>query len=442
MTNATGTYELDFAHQVVTHDTNCLTVLNRAISDASQLRGSLFVYNGTYQVHGTVNMQSNVNMTLQDGVFINETGSNQRIILFNGVSNSSIYAHSNATIHGVGAVGYDLEEAFRLVNCNNIVISASHPYGLTAYNIGDCWIEGLNVKNSVFQNLYGYKWEQMYKFAWHGALFDGLQNCQIINMVSDGLNGDSRSALVIGGQTYPTNNVTIIGGLFTNAYYDNGIYLGGWEKPVTNINIINVTTAYNNMGRTGHSGIKIRPACNVTVVGWVSDHDFNGMEMDSTSDSESNTYCAGGSWYNSVSGTINQPYNAGLIIDLFGSNKGQSEKYNTFNLAINNCTTGAAVWIDNGYPGMSDVISYNTIYLNATGNQRQAVEFSSGGGNITHNTVYGRFVQNGKGGFTDIAFENLSGQNYNVINVYSTSGNPRGVYSGNIGTNVVNYPYI
>ena len=440
-TNATGTYELNSTFQVIAQNTNSLTVLNRAISDASQLHSSLFVYNGTYQISGTINMKSNVNMTLQDGVFINETGSNQRIILFNGVTDSGIYADSNVTIHGTGGRGYDMEEAFRLVNCDNITIAADHPFGLTAYNIGNCWIEGLNVNNSVFQNLYGYQWEQSYNYQWAGALFDGLQNCQIINMVSDGLNGDSRSALVIGGETYATNNVTIIGGVFSNAYYDNGIYLGGWSRPVTNINIINVTTAYNNMARTGHSGIKIRPACNVTVVGWVSDHDFNGMEMDSVYDTEGSTYLTGGSWYNNISGTINSPLNAGLILDLDGSSKNQSLMYNIFDLNINNATQ-AGVWFDNGFPGTYDVINYNTLYLNVTGSLKQAVAFSAAGGTIAYNTIFGRFVENGKSGYTDISFDNLPGQNYNVINVYSTSGNPRGLYSGNLGTNVVNYPYV
>ena len=433
MVNATGTYELDYKSQVLMHDTNSLSVLNHAISDASLLKGSLFVYNGMYQVNGTINMQSNVNVTLQDGVFINETR-NTNIFSFSSVSNSSIFANSNAVIHGGAGTS---EIGFKLVNCNNITISANQPNGLTVYNIGHSWIDGTNINNSLFQNLYGYQWMMSFAFPWHGILFDGMQNCQLINVTSDGLNGDSRSTLCIGGEGYPVNNVNITGGVYKNSYYDNGIYLGGWSQTVTNVNIINVTTSYNNAYKSGHSGIKIRPACNVTVINWTSNYDFNGIEMDTVADGESNTYNTGGSWYNNISGIINYPYNTGLILDLFGSNKNQSNMYNTFNLAINNATQ-TGVWIDNGCTG---VISYNTIYLKATGCQKQAIDFSSSGGTVSHNTVFGRFVQNGKGGFTDIAFENLAGQNYNVINVYSTSGNPNGLYSGSLGTNVVNYPY-
>lgn len=439
MINATATYELSSAFDVITYDTNSLTVLNRAISDVSLMKGSLFVYNGTYEISGAINMKSNVNMTLQDGCFINETSMaiNTNIIYFPVCTNSSINANSNATIHGTATNG---QRGIMMRDCSGITISASKPNGLKLFNTGHSWLDGTNINNSLFQNLYGYQWMMSFQFPWAGAIFDGMQNCQIINMTSDGLNGMSRSALVIGGQTYPANNVNITGGLFENAYYDNGIYLGGWEKPVTNIRITNVTTAHNNAYGTGHSGLKIRPACNVTVTGWVSNYDFNGIEMDTTADTEGNTYNTGGSWYNSISGTINYPLNAGLILDLFGSNKNQSNMYNTFHLAINNAT-GSGVWIDNGYAGTPSVISYNTIYLNATGCQRQAIDFSSSGGTVTHNTVFGRFLQNGKGGFTDISFENLSGQNYNVINVYGTSGNPNGLYSGDLGTNVVNYPY-
>ena len=436
MINATATYELDSAFQVITHDTNSLAVLNHAISDASLLNGSLVVYKGTYQVSGTINMKSNVNMTLQDGVFINATTSSN-IISFLSVSNSAIRANSNATIHGSRGNG---QRGIYLRHCSGIAISANRTDGFTFYDIGHSWIDGLNVNNSIFQNLHGYLWMTSFAFPWHGMLFDGLQNCQLINITSDGLNGDSRSALCIGGQTYRTNNVNITGGLYENSYFDNGIYLGGWEQPVTNIRIINVTTAHNNAAATGHSGIKIRPACNVTVAGWVSNDDFNGMEMDTTADSEGNTYNTGGSWYNSISGTVNYPRNAGLILDLFGSNKDQSIMYNTFHLVINNATQ-SGVYIDNGYAGTPCAISYNTIYLNATGCRKQAIDFSSSSGTVTYNTVFGRFVQNGKGGFPDIAFENLTGQKYNVINVYSTSGNPNGLYSGGLGTNVVNYPY-
>jgi hypothetical protein len=34
----------------------------------------------------------------------------------------------------------------------------------------------------------------------------------------------------------------------------------------------------------------------------------------------------------------------------------------------------------------------------------------------------------------------VAGSN-NVFNVYSTTGNPNGLYSGSLGTNVINYPY-
>jgi hypothetical protein len=436
--NATATYELNSTFQVITQNTNSLTVLNHAISDASQLKGSLFVYNGTYQVSGTINMNSNVNMTLQDGVFINETGSNVYIFSFSSVSNSSVFANSNATIHGVGAPGYDMEEGFYLENCYNVTISASQPNGLKVYNIGALWMYGRNINNSLFQNLYGYKWQQMYLYQNHGMLFDGLNNVQLINITSDGLGGDSRCALCIGGAERATNNVTIIGGLYENSYYDNGIYLGGWEKPVTNIRIINVTTAFNNPLHTGHSGLKFRPACNVTVINWTSNYDNNGMEMDTVYDSESSTYLTGGSWYNNVTGTINYPYNSGLTLDVDGTNKNQSVMYNTFNLAVNNASQ-TSIWIDNEYPPSSQV-SYNTIYLNSTGGQKQAISFS-GAGTSSYNTVYGWFIQNGKGMFPDISFYNLSSQNYNIINVYSTVGNPNGLYTGSLGTNVVNYPY-
>jgi len=437
MTNATATYELSSTFQVITYSTNSLTVLNHAIQDVSLLEGSLFVYNGTYQVDGTINMQSNVNMTLQDGVFINETGNNQRITSWTDVSNSLIWAHSNATIHGMGSNGYDLENAFWLNNVNNITIGAAHPNGLVVYNIGAQWLHTNGnpvwINNSVFVNIRAYKWATMGLYNQHGMLLDGAQNVQIINITSDGSGSYARSPLVIGGEGNPSNNVTIIGGVYENSAHDNGIYIGGWQKPVTNLQIINVTTANNT--KLGHSGIKLRPAMNVTVIGWVSNGDFNGMECGTAYDSEADIYP---NQYNNVTGTVNSPLNCGLILTTDGSNKNQKTQFNVFNLAINNASK-PGVWIDNENGGGTSV-NNNTLFINATGGQRYAIDFA-GSGNVSYNTVYGRFVQNGQGGFADLVFENLTSTNYNVVNVYSTSGNAHGLYSGDLGTNVVNYPY-
>jgi len=437
MINATATYELSSTFQVVYQNTNSLTVFNHALSDVSAVKGSLFVYNGTYQVSGTINMRSNVNMTLQDGVFINETGANVRIFSFSSISNSSIFAKNNATIHGLGAHGYDMEVAFYLQNCYNITLSAEGINGLAIYNIGAQWFLATNINSSLLQNLYGYNWALMGLYAQHGMILEGYNN-QLINVTSDAGGGNARCPLVIQGERMPSVNNTIIGGLYENSPHDNGIYVGGWMYPVLGTKIINVTTAHN--AAPGHSGIKLRPATNTTVVGWVSNGDYNGMESGTeynlTVGGETNTQ---GSSYNDVSGTINSPLNCGLILYVDGSDRGQSVQYNTYHLIINNASQ-PGVWINNDWANTNSSISYNVLYINVTGGQKAAIEFS-GLGNSSYNTIYGTFIQNGKSGYSDIIFDNVASINHNTINVYSTSGNPRGLYSGGLGTNVVVYPY-
>ena len=443
MINATATYELSSTFQVITYSTDSLTVLNQAIQDVSLLKGSLFVYNGTYQVNGAINMQSNVNMTLQDGVFINETGSNGgsgfNIFTFSSVANASINADSNVTIHGIGSSA-KYERAFWFSdNVDNIAISASHPNGLRIYNLGYNIMENYQprwVNNSLFQNIWAYNWMMSFVYPWHGNVHDGVQNCQFINLTVDGANGDSRSPLCIGGSSIPSNNITISGGIYENSLQDNGIYLGAWALPVTNVLIVNVTTSGNNaVAQSGHSGLKFRPTSNVTVINWTSNGDYNGMELGSTDKAVN----FGGSEYNNISGTINSPVNCGLILSMDFATTDHHVAYNWFNITVNNATR-SALWIADGFANTTS-INNNTIYLTAIGGQRQAVDFANLAGNISYNTIYGKFTQNGKMGFTDISFGNITAQNYNVINVYSTTGNPYGLYSGNLGTNIVNYPY-
>lgn len=437
MINATGTYELSPTFQVLSFDINSLTVLNHAITDVSLMKGSVFIYNGTYQVSGTINMRSNVNMTLQDGVSINEIGSDVPIFSFSSVSNSSIFANSSATIRGAGAYSYDSEVAFYLLNCYNITIKAEYPNGLAINNIGAEWINTQNINSSLFQNLYGYNWALMGLYAQHGIIIEGNNN-QLINIVSDAGGGDARCPLVIEGQDMPSVNNTVLGGLYENSPHDNGIYVGGWLYPVLGTKIINVTTAHN--AASGHSGIKLRPASNTTVTGWVSIGDYNGMESGTpynlTVGGENNPQ---GSSFNNVSGIVNSPLNCGLILFIDGCDRGQSVQYNTYYLTVNNASQ-PGIWINNNWANTNSSISFNTLYINVTGGQKQAIDFS-GSGNSSYNTIFGNFVQNGKSGYTDISFDNIASINYNTINVYSTSGNPHGLYSGGLGTNVVTYPY-
>jgi hypothetical protein len=433
MVNSTGTYELNSQKQAVFSSTNSLAVWNHAINAVSSLKGSLFVYNGTYQINGTIRMLSNVNITLQDGVFINETSKNVNIFSFASISNAAILANTNATIHGLGTQN-DVGNGFYLFATNNITIASNSTTGLKIYNIGNLWFGGANINYTVLKNIYAYNWALGGTYYQGGCSIDGGCNNQILYVTSDANNTYCRSPLVIGGQSGPAINNTIIGGLYADSPNDNGIYLGGWQYPVLNTLIINVTTANNTA--SGHAGIKMRPATNTTVINWTSNGDYNGMELGSTYESIADPVAAS---YNNVSGTINSPLGCGLVLSMDYADVDYHLAYNWFNITVNNATQ-QAVWVDNPFANATG-INNNTIYLAATGCRKQAVDFANMAGNVSYNTIYGTFVQNGKSGFPDISFENTTAQKYNVVNVYSTAGNPNGLYAGLLGTNLVNYPY-
>jgi len=434
MVNSTGTYELNSQRQVVFSSTDSLTVWNHAINTVSSSKVSLFVYNGTYQIRGTIIMLSNVNVILQDGVFLNETGANSNLFSFSSISNASILANTNATMHGLGTTN-DVGNGFDLYYSNNITISSNSTAGLKIYNIGNLWLQAENVNYTVLKNIYAYNWAVGGLYDQAGMIIDGACNSQIINVTSDGNNTHCRSPLVLGGQSGPAINNTIIGGLYEDSPLDNGIYLGGWQYPVLNTLIINVTTANNTAA--GHCGIKMRPATNTTVINWTSIGDYNGMELGTTGDS-SRADPVGAS-YNNVTGIINSPLNVGLVLSIDYNDADYHVEYNWFNITVNNATQ-VAVWVDAPFANTTS-INNNTIYLTATGSRKQAIDFANMAGKVSYNTVYGTFVQNGKSGYPDISFENTTAQTYNVVNVYSTTGNPNGLYTGNLGTNSVNYPY-
>lgn len=433
MVDSTGTYELNSQKQVVFSNADSLTVWNHAINAVSTLGGSLFVYNGTYQINGTIRMLSNVNMILQDGVYINETLKNANIFSFARVSNAAILANTNASIHGLGTQT-DVGNGFYLFATNNITIASNSTTGLRIYNIGNSWFQGTNINYTVLKNVYAYNWAVGGLYLQHGCAIDGANNNQLINVTSDGNNSYCRSPLLIGGETLPSYNNTIVGGLYANSPRDNGIYLGGWQYPVFNTTIINVTTA-NNTG-IGHCGIKLRPATNTTVINWTSIGDYNGIELGTTEASIADPV---GASHNNVTGTINAPLNCGLILSIDYADVDYHVAYNWFNITVNNATR-QAIWVNNPFANATSINS-NTIYLTATGCMKQAIDFANMAGNVSYNTVYGTFVQNGKSGYPDISFENIAAQNYNVFNVYSTTGNPNGLYTGILGTNLVNYPY-
>jgi len=448
--NTTGTYEWNSSGYCVSSGTNAVAIINNATTHVSPLHGSVYVYNETYQLSGTLTMPSNVNMTLNDGVYFNHT-SNNHIFDWVGTQNSTLWAYTNATIHGVGTNGYDFEKGFWLDNVVNITIGAQSENGLTIFNTAAQCIEsddGPNnwVNNSLFQNFNASFWCLSTSYQIHGIVLDGVQNCQFINLTVDGRQGvNTRSCLVIGGDSEPSNNINITGGIYERSYRDNGIYLGGWYYNVTNCRITNVTTYANNGAHSGHAGLKIRPASNITITGWNSTDDYYGMEMGTNYDTVTNG--ESGSRFNYVQGTITTPYMNGLILATDGSDQAQSVIYNTFNLTINNATIHSAVWINNYYPSTLDEISYNTFYINATGNNRQIIDFGSTGGSADHNTFFVEGYDNGKAGYPDLSVENTTGCTYNTFNYYGTTDNPNGlmdfvngtgnnwVYDGYLGTN-------
>jgi hypothetical protein len=435
--------ETDRNGATVYTSTNAVSTINHAITDASNSKFAVFIRSGTYSLSSIITMRNNANVTIEDGVVFIHSG-NSHIIEFIGVTNASINANSNFEILGAGSSSYDQEIGVFFSGDNNqITLQATQYQGFKIHKTGNCAISTpgsvAHITNSIFKNLYCYDWVRMTNYPWHGILLDGLSNVQFINLVSDAKgpgaptnNVNTRSCLCIGGQNAPSHDILIQGGLFANSYADNGIYLGGWQQPVYNIQIINVTTQNSNVAGTAHSGLKIRPASNVTVTGWHSIGDYQGCEMGTCYDSsEVSTYNTGGSWYNSMQGIIDSPRNVGLIVGTDGSDKGQSQRYNTFDITVNNAGKGS-VWWYNG--GVSAGVSNNIIRLVSNGANREAISFE---GTINSNTIYGTFANNGKQGYADIA---MGGSN-NVFNIYSTTGNPNGLYSGSLGSNILNYPY-
>jgi hypothetical protein len=427
--NSTATYELDNSQSVIYSSSSSAQVWNHAISDASSSKRPVFVYKGTYQIGGAINFASNVNITVEDGVYIQMATGGTPIFNFNGITNSSINANSNFTIRGYNSNAF--EYAFYFTGNNRfITIQSTQPNGTRIFNFFSSWMAVGNnptqLNDSSFINLYGYQWGLQYN--WHGILFDGLKNVLIKNVISDGAGSTvCRSAMVIGGQNLPSDNVTILGGCYAGAYMDNGIYLGGWCQPVTNIKIVNVTTMNNNLYGNGHSGLKFRPACNITVTGWHSINDYNGMEIGSAyadSSGEDSHYLGGGSWYNSVSGTIDSPRNVGIVVGVDDGSKGQSARYNFFNVTVNN-GGDAGFYLFAPYAGGS--VTDNTVYLTANNGHRQVIVLD--GIANQNNIIYGRFTSNGRDGYPDILIYSDTTINHNTI-YCTTTGNGNGLLSG------------
>jgi hypothetical protein len=436
-TNATSTYEITSAGDIVQSGT-AVSVWNYGVSDTASSTGHLlYVYNGSYTIDGTINMASNVNITVQDGVYLTHSASDSSVFYFDGVTSASINANSDFTITGNGGATLEHEYAFQFHGNNRyITIQATQVNGTRISHTGSSWITtgntAVQINDSAFINLYGYDWCLYTGYAWAGMLLDGLKNVQITNVSSNAMgqtNVNTRSPLVIGGQNVPSDNVTIQGGTYSNSYADNGIYLGGWEQPVTNIHIIDVTTLNNCIDNTGHSGLKLRPASNVTVTGWHSINDYNGMEMGSTYDTEGSSYNGGGSWYNNIQGTIDNPRNVGLVVGVDGSATGQDCRYNTFNITVTNSELGS-VWWYNG--------NYNNLTLVSTGAHRNAITFSDI--TVTYNIIHALLTNNGQDGYADIGITNLTSINHNTFYA-NTTGNANGLLSGITNATNSNYVY-
>lgn len=426
----------DTAGSAVYSSNNALSAITDIVNRSIAASKSGYIRTGTYPTSGTILMKSNTHLVTQNGVNIQHTGGNEPIIKFMNVSNASMFAEGTLDINGRGLAGYDLEFGLYFDGDNDkISIESAINRGFILRHLGhgSTGMPGhvVHLTNSLFKNIHTYDWSRHGLYPAGGFQFDGLTNVTFDNCVSDGLDmTTSRSAIVVGGQNAPSSYVYFLGGLYANAYADNGIYLGGWQQPVHHLWLTNVTTSGNNKARTAHSGLKIRPASYVTVRGWHSIGDYQGCEMGTCYDSvEGSTYNTGGSWYNSIEGVIDNPVNVGLIVGTDGSDKGQSNQHNEFFLTINN-SGKQSVWWYNG--GVATGVSNNMLRLVSNGAQRQALSLE---GTINNNVFYGIFANNGKAGYPDIT---LAGSG-NTVNVVSTTGNPNGLYTGSGGTVV--YPY-